>query len=139
EYNLRIRASQLEAIENNDLEKLPGRVYAIGFVRAYSEYLGLDGDKMVHLFKEQSVGKKVSKPAVQYPVPASESKVPNLAIIATAIVGVLLLVGFISFLMFPEGEPDEIPTVPDLLTKSQLNEAPALVQNPVTVSPEVDA
>ncbi|PZO78204.1 MAG: DUF4115 domain-containing protein, partial [Micavibrio aeruginosavorus] len=55
---LRIRASQLDALEQGDVSQLPGRVYAIGFVRSYSEYLGLDGDKMVHLFKEQSVGKQ---------------------------------------------------------------------------------
>lgn len=147
EYNLRIRASQLEAIENNEIEKLPGRVYAIGFVRAYSEYLGLDGDKMVHLFKEQSVGRKTAKPEVPFSVPASESKVPNLAVIGSSIFGVIVLIGFISFLMFPEGEPEEIPSVPDQLTKSQLNEAPSLVQSTSTpaatgtpsVSAEVDA
>ena len=58
EQILRIRASNLEALETGDVSQLPGRVYAIGFVRAYAEYLGLDGDKMVHLFKQQSVGDK---------------------------------------------------------------------------------
>jgi len=129
---LRIRASQLEALEKGDVSQLPGRVYAIGFVRSYSEYLGLDGDKMVHLFKEQSVGRQ-KKPDLSFPVPASESKVPNAMIIGGSIFGFVVLIGFVSFMAFPQAQKNDIPGVPDSLTKSQLNEAPALVgQAPVS-------
>jgi cytoskeleton protein RodZ len=123
---LRIRASQLDALERGDIAQLPGRVYAIGFVRAYSEYLGLDGDKMVYLFKEQSVGRK-AKPDLSFPVPASETKVPNLIIIAASIAGFLLVIGFASFLFLPDRVEPEIPPVPDALTTLKLSEAPALV------------
>ncbi len=124
---LRIRASQLGALEKGDISQLPGRVYAIGFVRSYSEYLGLDGDKMVHLFKEQSVGRQ-KKPDLSFPVPASESKVPNAMIIGGSVFGFVVLIGFISFMMFPGAQKNGIPPVPDQLTKSQLNEAPSLVE-----------
>src|SRR3989304_6123412 len=40
---LRIRATYLDAIEKGRFEDLPGATYAIGFVRSYAEYLGLDG------------------------------------------------------------------------------------------------
>lgn len=132
EIVLRIRASQLEALEKGDVKQLPGRVYAIGFVRSYSEYLGLDGDKMVHLFKEQSVGRK-AKPDLSFPVPASESKVPNLMIIGGSVFGFLVLVGFIAYAMFPERSKTEIASVPEKLTKSQLNQAPALVGDSLPV------
>ena len=134
EQVLRIRASQLEALEKGEVHKLPGRVYAIGFVRSYSEYLGLDGDKMVHLFKEQSVGRKQKKPELSYPVSATESKVPNLAIIIGSVIGVLLLIGFLSFLLLPAKDKNEIEPVPESLTKSQLNEAPSLVAGPVAAT-----
>lgn len=124
---LRIRASQLEALEQGDLSKLPGRVYAIGFVRSYSEYLGLDGDKMVHLFKTQHGG-KAKRPDLSFPVPASESKLPGIATVGGSLFGVLVLVGFISYMMFPKAEKNVIPNVPEQLTQSQLNEAPALVE-----------
>lgn len=123
---LRIRASQLEALEKGDISQLPGRVYAIGFVRAYSEYLGLDGDKMVHLFKEQSLGRQ-KKPDLSFPVPASESKIPSILVVGASAFGVLVLIGFVSFLMFPKAGKNEIPTVPEKLTHSQLNKAPSLV------------
>ena len=75
ETALRIRASQIEAIENGRLEELPGRVYAIGFVRSYSEFLGLDADKMVGLFKRQAAG-KTTQPELHFPVPAADGQLP---------------------------------------------------------------
>lgn len=123
---LRIRASQLDALEKGDISQLPGRVYAIGFVRSYSEYLGLDGDKMVHLFKEQSVGRR-KKPELHFPAPVSDSKIPNLIIIGSCLFGIAVLLGFITFLMLPASGKNEIPPVPVELTKSQLNQAPSLV------------
>ena len=48
---LRIREPYLRAIEDGRYEDLPGRAYAVGFVRAYAIHLGLDGDKVVERFK----------------------------------------------------------------------------------------
>lgn len=130
EQVLRIRASQLEALENNDIHKLPGRVYAIGFLRSYSEYLGLDGDKMVWLFKEQSIGRKHKRPDLTFAVPASESKVPGFAVIGASVFGLMVLIGFVSFMLLPSRGGLSIDPVPEGLTKSQLSEAPALVTTP---------
>ncbi|MCE7886249.1 MAG: helix-turn-helix domain-containing protein [Alphaproteobacteria bacterium PRO2] len=77
ERALRIRASQLEALENGNYAMLPGRVYIIGFIRSYSEYLGLDGDKMVNLFKKQVGGRETPSPTMNYPVMASDTKMPQ--------------------------------------------------------------
>lgn len=143
EVVLRIRASQLNALETGDHSQLPGRVYALGFVRSYSEYLGLDGDKMVHLFKQQFGGKQ-KKPDMSFPVAASESKVPNIFIIGGSLFGVVVLIGFIAFMLFPRADKNDIPPVPEDLTKSQLNEAPALLgqaqpASPVTQNPATGA
>lgn len=75
---LRIRACQIEAIENGDLTDLPGRVYAIGFVRSYAEYLGLDGGKTVQLFKAQYMDGASGKAKLSFSVAASETKTPVL-------------------------------------------------------------
>lgn len=81
ERALRIRAGQIEAIEQGRLDELPGRVYALGFVRSYAEYLGLDSERLVRLFKEQSAGVVKEKPELHFPVAASESKMPALWVI----------------------------------------------------------
>ncbi len=75
EKALRIRASQIIAIEEGDMSKLPGRVYAIGFVRSYAEYLGLDGGKVVNLYKNQYMDASSSQ-NLAFHVPASETKTP---------------------------------------------------------------
>lgn len=49
-----IRERHLQAIETLELESLPSRPYAIGFVRAYAEFLGLDASKIVDRFKEDA-------------------------------------------------------------------------------------
>lgn len=75
EKALRIRSSQIDAIERGDMRSLPGRVYAIGFVRTYAEYLEIDGDKVVQLFKAQYMDNQ-TKADLSFKVPASETKTP---------------------------------------------------------------
>ncbi len=119
ESNLRIRSTQIQAIEEGDFAKMPGRVYAIGFVRSYSEYLGLDGDKMVGLFKAQynAFG---NRPALSFPSTMAESKLPNPYVIMGALVGGILFIAFWSLFMLPDHQREPIPVVPEQLTQSTL-------------------
>lgn len=48
----KVRVKYLEALENEDYSILPGRVYAVGFLRSYASYLGLDSDELVKAFNE---------------------------------------------------------------------------------------
>jgi cytoskeleton protein RodZ len=50
---LRIRAVYITAIEEGRLFDLPGTAYAVGFVRAYADYLGLDGNAIVGDYREE--------------------------------------------------------------------------------------
>ncbi len=118
EANLRIRASQLQALEQEDVSRLPGRVYAIGFVRTYSEYLGLDGDKMVHLFKAQTVGRR-QKPDLQFPVTVHESKAPNLPILIGSLVAIVALIAYVSIFHAPVKYEETIPPVPQVLIEKR--------------------
>jgi cytoskeleton protein RodZ len=54
-HALRIGKGYLEAIESDLPEKLPGRAYAIGFVRSYAEYVGLDPQELVARYKKANV------------------------------------------------------------------------------------
>ena len=49
--DLRIRLVYIEAIEAGRLSDLPGNAYISGFLRAYSDFLGLDGAEIVRRFK----------------------------------------------------------------------------------------
>ena len=49
-----ISKSYLQALENEDWDNLPPKVFAIGFLRTYSDYLGLDTDDLVHRSRDHA-------------------------------------------------------------------------------------
>jgi len=54
--DLCIRKIYLQAIEDNNHKELPPVPYGIGFVRSYAKYLGLNVERVVQLYKDESVG-----------------------------------------------------------------------------------
>ena len=52
---LHIRKEYLQAIEQGSYRQLPGRTYAIGFVRAYASHLDLDPLDAIQRFKDETV------------------------------------------------------------------------------------
>lgn len=50
-----IRALYISAIENNNFAVVPGEVYLKGFIRNYANYLGLNGQAMVDLYRQQQL------------------------------------------------------------------------------------
>lgn len=109
ETALRIRAEQIEAIEQGNVEKLPARVYAIGFVRSYAEFLGLDGGRIVDLFKTQSAG-QASVPSLNFPVAATDSKAAPFLLV---VVCVVVLIAFaVVFVTQQESKREVIESVP---------------------------
>jgi cytoskeleton protein RodZ len=117
EAALRIRAVHLTAIEEGRVDHLPGRAYAIGFVRTYAEYLSLDGEKIVHLFKKQLVG-GVSKPEISMPVSASETKIPSRYVIAASCLALVALMSGL-FMLSPGKDTHPIQDVPPLKTAAR--------------------
>ena len=87
--SLRISARYLEAIEDGRNNDLPGNTYAVGFVRSYAEYLGLDEDEIVRRFKEEASGFS-PRSDLTFPKPIPEGGVPG---------GVLLLGGAVVALL----------------------------------------
>lgn len=57
----KIQARHIQAIEENDKDNMPSRVYAIGFVRTYSNYMGFEPEAMISLFKIKTVGRHDSR------------------------------------------------------------------------------
>jgi cytoskeletal protein RodZ len=89
---LHIRYTYLVAIEDGRFEDLPGQAYALGFVRAYAEHLGLDGDEVVRRFKDENAGLR-RKASLDFPMPAPESGIPSGALLLVAVVAGMLVYG----------------------------------------------
>jgi cytoskeleton protein RodZ len=70
---LKIRKDHLEALEEDRLDSLPGKTYAIGFVRSYAQYLGLDAPSFVERFKQEIAG-RTDEHAQPVPTPSLEDE-----------------------------------------------------------------
>ncbi len=62
----RLRKQYIEALEDEDWEKLPSSVFVKGFIRAYAQEVGLDGKEAVSLYEGIApVEERVPKPLVK--------------------------------------------------------------------------
>ena len=74
---LRIRLPYLVAIEAGQYRELPGATYAVGFIRAYAEHLGLDSEEVVRRFKAESIDGGEGDRGLSFPTPVPEIGIPG--------------------------------------------------------------
>ncbi|MGD0142959.1 MAG: RodZ domain-containing protein [Rhizomicrobium sp.] len=87
---LKIRKDHLEALEEDRLEALPGRTYAVGFVRSYADYLGLDPVQCVERFKGEIAGRQDSSQPPAIAQDSSETRLPHgWVVIAVVLLGLV--------------------------------------------------
>jgi cytoskeleton protein RodZ len=84
---LRIKPSYLFALEEGDLAGMPGRTYAMGFLRTYADHLGYDGAEVVRQLK--TTGEPEAEASLQVRQPVAENRLPSFGVIVMA----LLLAG----------------------------------------------
>lgn len=93
---LRIRADHLQAIENGDLDRLPGPAYVSGFIRSYAAYLGFDGSEIVAHFRDETQTRALNPPLV-FPEPVYEGRMPASSIVlVSALAAIILFVAWIA-------------------------------------------
>lgn len=96
---LRIRRRHLQAIEDGEFDQLPGTTYAVGFIRAYADYLGLDAEEVVRRFKEEQTIQpgRPPKSDLVFPSPMSETGIPRGAVVFLGVlIGVIAYGGWYS-------------------------------------------
>src|SRR5438270_6112972 len=81
---LRIKPAYLAALEAGRPEKLPGAVYAIGYMRAYADRLGLRSGEMLRRFKQEST-LLTAKPDLAFPIQLGERSMPGAGIVLVAL------------------------------------------------------
>jgi len=111
---LKIRKEHLEAVEEDRIESLPGKTYAIGFVRSYSNYLGLDVSVMVERFKEEISGRHNDQAPTMAQIEDDETRhLPQGWRIVAGIV--VLLLGYGAWHLFSAGSTQvTVPPPPSL-------------------------
>lgn len=89
---LRIRVALLQALERGDYHALPGRAYAVGFLKSYAALLGLDAENLVAMFqKELSAApeQEVATPSLSFPQPVDDHSLPKWFLITIGLAVVL--------------------------------------------------
>ena len=82
---LRIQLVYLEALEEGRFDDLPGTAYAIGFLRSYADFLGLDADRIVGTYKHERA-LVLEQQRLAFPMPVKEAPRPRLWLILVVLV-----------------------------------------------------
>lgn len=135
---LRIKPIYLAALEQGRAQDLPGATYAIGFMRAYAEQLGLDSDRILDIYKAETAEVQ-ARPDLSLPVPLDARSLPRGPIL---LVGMILAgCGYGTWYYLSTGErsrPERVTAVPAELQRnaqgtaaSSLADAPPAPVKPV--------
>jgi cytoskeleton protein RodZ len=113
---LRIKPAYLMALEDGQPGLLPGPAYAIGFLRAYGEHLGLDGNEILRRFKQEATGLD-TRPDLSFPMPLGESSIPGRAMLLVA--AILAVCGYGTWYYLSTADrsrPERVTEVPRALS-----------------------
>lgn len=142
--SLRIRQVYMEAIEDCRYDDLPGTIYAVGFIRAYAELMGLDGEEVIRRFKAE-VEEPEIKSNLTFPSLIPEHGIPGGAIVMVGLV--IAAIGYGSWYLASTKNvfvTETVPPVPDSLKPlvkddkapvSENNEAEKIQANAAIAAP----
>jgi cytoskeleton protein RodZ len=111
---LMIRRYYLQAIEDGNYKTLPDRVYAMGFVRNYSDYLGLDSNALTEQFRREAYSGRQNNAKVElsFPEPVSHNIVPGKTALLAGLVLAALAVAVGLFITQPKDLADSLAVAP---------------------------
>jgi cytoskeleton protein RodZ len=115
---LKIKPGYLIALEQGRSHDLPGAVYAIGFVRAYADFLGLDAEQVLARFKSESTGIALRQD-LTLPMALGERSLPGGALVLVALIVALCGYGVWYYLSTADRDrPERVAVVPAALRPS---------------------
>lgn len=134
----RISERQLAAIEAGNYAALPSRAYSVGFARTYAKAVGLDGNAIVALVREELARQEPDRAPRMVPAfePGDPARLPGRRVGWFAALGLLLvlLIGFLVWpsLYSPGGElPSILPSPQPTAAPARVAVAPAPASGPV--------
>jgi cytoskeleton protein RodZ len=111
--HLRIRPTYLYGLEQGDLSIMPGRIYALGFLRSYAQYLGFDGDDLIAQIRS-SVADLTAGAHLHRRTPLSESRLPKVPILVVSLAALAgIYAGWAYVDQRSQVEVDLVDEVPD--------------------------
>lgn len=97
--NLRISHEHLKALEEDEVNGLPGLAYAVGFIRSYADYLGLDAEVLIAQYKSQTSG---MSNGLDFPITEEDYELPSFILVSGLVVVSTIAYLFWAFLIDAE-------------------------------------
>jgi cytoskeleton protein RodZ len=116
EQATKVRSRYLKALEEEQFEVLPGQTYVKGFLKAYADHLGLDGDLYVEEFNSRyATGEEEPIPRSRgsggsWPRPVHLHS--SAVLISLTAIGLATALVVVAWRFGATDEPDEIPGLP---------------------------
>ena len=130
----RVRRAYLQAIEEMQLEKLPSRPFTIGYIRAYAEALGVDGEAAVERFKAEE---PVLDEPLRAPIGVNNDRDPRLMAIVVA--GILIVAAIILWNIAQRAMSESAPPSPTAPEKAAAKALDAQKAGPVALGAPLPA
>ncbi|MEW6661172.1 MAG: helix-turn-helix domain-containing protein [Bacillota bacterium] len=134
----KIRLRYLEALENEEFNVLPGRVYVIGFLRTYAKFLNIDSDKLIEALKSAYPDKGAAaepspRPMISVPKPRKNFARRLIWFLLLVVLASVAIIAFNYVLGFFRQTPEETFKPLPVDTSSKTTETPsAPVDSPPT-------
>ena len=145
ERSTRIRAHYLEALEKGDLQSIPSQVQARGFLKNYSEYLGLDAGPILQHYSEvihsqrtlplrrARQDERTTRPSVQVRRRRISADLVIAAVITVSVLAVLIWgIGLVASSLRGRSQTDSPFLIPTF-TPTAEGKTPAAEQAPLAV------
>lgn len=100
ERDTKIRARYLAALEKGDYRELPGAVYTKGFLRNYGQYLGLDPEYLIDLYRLETGPAPAEQQPAAPPKPITVRGSRALVITPTALLAAILTIVVVMFFAY---------------------------------------
>jgi cytoskeletal protein RodZ len=113
EASTKVRAKYLRALEDEAFDVLPAQTYVKGFLRAYADYLGLDGQVYVDEFNSRFASGDDDLPTVTRPrrSRAGSGRQVETSVVLVALAGIAAVTALVVVAWKWGGSPKERPAV----------------------------
>jgi cytoskeleton protein RodZ len=135
----KLSPAALEAIERDDISRLPGGIFTRAFVRAYAKELGIDPEHTLHDFLAQFPDRQVEPHVAQPAVPAEPAVASYDAARIIVPLGILIVPVAFGILWLTYGVKPESPDAHDALAAGDRVATPSLDVAPATPLSVADA
>ena len=136
--HLRIKSSYLFALEQGELSGMPGRAYALGFLRSYADHLGFDSEDLISRIKS-TVDNLTDQTRLRVRTPAPESRLPKTPIVVISLAVIAgIYAGWAYLNRTSRVMVETVAEVPDDLRRSVQAVPEAAGEGPPAAHPAID-